>query len=57
MFEVVMMSDPRGEATSPEALEAALTPQGAQALQDPALEFPPRLTDLRTQWAGDTTEG
>jgi hypothetical protein len=56
MFEV-MMGDPRGWGDEPEAFEAALAAQGAEALPDPPLEFPPWLTDLRTHWAGETAEG
>jgi hypothetical protein len=56
MFEV-MMGDPRGWGDDPEAFEAALAAQGAEALPDPPLEFPPWLTDLRTHWAGDAAGG
>ena len=56
MFEV-MMGDPRGWGDEPEAFEAALAAQGAEALPDPPLEFPPWLTDLRAHWAGVEPEG
>ena len=56
MFEV-MMGDPRGWGDEPEAYEAALAAQGAEALPDPPLEFPPWLTDLRAHWAGVEPEG
>ena len=39
MFEV-MMGDPRSWGDEPEAYEAALAAQGAEALPDPPLEFP-----------------
>ena len=44
MFEV-MMGDPRSWGDEPEAYEAALAAQGAEALPDPPLEFPGWLAD------------
>ncbi len=55
MFEV-MMGDPRSWGDKPEAYEAALAAQGAEALPDPALEFPEWLDDLRSHWAGAAME-
>ena len=57
MFEV-MMGDPRSWGDDPEAFEAALAAQGAEASSpDPPLEFPPWLTDWRAHWAGAESEG
>jgi hypothetical protein len=56
MFEV-MMGDPRSWGDEPEAFEAALADQGAEALPDPVLEFPAWLQDLRAHWAGAPPEG
>jgi hypothetical protein len=56
MFEV-MMGDPRSWGDEPEAFEAALAGQGAEALPDPVLEFPAWLEDLRAHWAGAPREG
>jgi hypothetical protein len=56
MFEV-MMGDPRSWGDEPEAFEAALADQGAEALPDPVLEFPAWLQDLRAHWAGAPQEG
>ena len=55
MFEV-MMGDPRSWGDEPEAYEAALAAQGAEALPDPPLEFPGWLEDLRAHWAGAAGE-
>jgi hypothetical protein len=55
MFEV-MMGDPRSWGDEPEAYEAALAAQGAEALPDPPLLFPGWLEDLRAHWAGATAE-
>ncbi len=49
MYEV-MMGDPRSWGDRPEAFQEALAAQGAEALADPALEYPPWLEDLRTHW-------
>ena len=56
MFEV-MMGDPRSWGDDPEAFEAALAAQGAEALPDPPLEFPAWLADLRAHWAGGAADG
>jgi hypothetical protein len=52
LFEV-MLGDPRSWGDDPAAFEAALDAAGATALDDPPLEFPPWLADLRHHWAGD----
>ncbi len=49
LFEV-MMGDPRSWGDDPEAFAGALAVQGATALPDPPLEFPPWLEDLRARW-------
>ena len=41
----------------PDAFEAALAAQGAEALPDPPLEFPAWLADLRAHWVGAPSEG
>jgi len=55
-FLVRQLCDPDGDAP-PEAFEAALADQGAEALPDPVLEFPAWLQDLRAHWAGAPPEG
>ncbi len=57
LFEV-MMGDPRSWGDEPAAFERTLETQGAAALPDPPLEFPPWLSDLRSAWTdgGDAEE-
>jgi hypothetical protein len=50
LFEV-MMGDPRSWGDDPAAFEQALDAQGATALPDPPLTFPPWLKDLRSHWS------
>jgi alkylhydroperoxidase family enzyme len=54
LFEV-MMGDPRSWGDDPGAFERALADNGAEALPDVALDFPPWLKDLRTHWSGDAS--
>jgi hypothetical protein len=52
LFEV-MMGDPRGWGDDPEAFERALARHGAQALDDPPIELPDWLEDLRDRWLSE----
>ena len=49
MFEV-MLGDPRSWGDQSELFDTALSAQGAVALPDEPLEFPPWLEDLRSHW-------
>ncbi len=53
LFEV-MMGDPRSWGDRPDTYEAALNEHGVTVLDDPPLEFPPWLADLRSTWVGAT---
>jgi hypothetical protein len=55
-FFEVMMGDPRSWGDQPELFEAALAEQGATALPDPPLQFPPWLADLRRFWTAGSDE-
>jgi hypothetical protein len=51
LFEV-MLGDPRSWSDDPESFALTLEANGAEALPDVPLEFPPWLKDLRASWVG-----